>query len=356
MLKAMAIAALIAAAVSAHAEVTHPDCEQVGPDRYRITFALTADSHKVKIFSSEDADGAHGRKLLLETAENDVTVTASKPGERVYFFLVPDHGPAREVSIRRLPLEGTPNFRDLGGYETSDGRFVRWGKIYRSGVLTYLTEKDFAYLSHLGIRVVCDFRTDQENADAPETWIPGSDARHVHLPIGTDANKTLASQQFLEQKRTDAEVSEWMTRAYASFVIHSAPEYARVFAEMARDGLPVEYHCSAGKDRTGVFSALLLLALGVPKQAVLADYELTNRYLTEASLSKDSKAMSSASRMMANLTPEQRKALMAAKSEYLEGALHAIDAQFGSFDNYRRQALGVSDTDLETLKSKLLEK
>lgn len=358
MKKKLAIVGLMAAGALAHAEVTQPDCEQVGPDQYRITFALTGDSHKVKIFSSEDADGKRGRKLLQETESKDVTVSAGKRGARVYFFLEPDHGETREVSIRHLPLEGTPNFRDLGGYETTDGRFVRWGKIYRSGVLTYLTERDFAYLSPLGIRVVCDFRTDEENAEAPEKWLPGSDVRHVHLPIGTDASKTLAAQQSLAQKKSDAEISEWMAKTYASFVINSAPEFARVFAEMKRNELPLEYHCTAGKDRTGVFSALLLLALGVPEKTVEADYELTNRYLTDASLQPhgSGKAMASASRMMANLTPEQRKALMAAKSEYLEGALRAIDEKYGSFDNYRRQALGVSDSDLEALRSRLLVK
>jgi protein-tyrosine phosphatase len=358
MRKKLAIAGLMAAGVLAQAEVTQPVCEQVGPDQYRVTFTLTGDSHKVKIFSSEDADGKRGRKLLKETASSDVTVLAGKPGERVYFFLEPDHGGAREVSIRLIPLEGTPNFRDLGGYETTDGHFVRWGKIYRAGVLTYLTEKDFAYLGQLGIRVVCDFRTDEENTEAPEKWIPGSGVRQLHLPIGTDASKTLASQQFLTQKRSDAEVSEWMTKGYASFVIDSAPEYARVFAEMKRNELPIAYHCTGGKDRTGVFSALLLLALGVPEKTVAADYELTNRYLAVASQNPNGggKAMANASRMMANLTPEQRKALMAAKSEYLEGALRAIDEKYGSFDNYRRQALKVSDSDLETLRSKLLVK
>jgi len=358
MRKKLAMVGLMAAGVLAQAEVTQPACEQVGPDQYRITFTLTGDSHKVKIFSSTDADGKRERKLVQESESNDVTVSAGKPGERAYFFLEPDHGETREVSIRHIPLEGTPNFRDLGGYETNDGRFVRWGKIYRSGVLTYLTEKDFAYLNQLGIRVVCDFRTDEENTDEPEKWIPGSDARHLHLPIGTDASKTLASQKFLEQKRSDAEISEWMTKGYASFVIDSAPEYARVFAEMKRNEFPLEYHCTGGKDRTGVFSALLLLALGVPENTVVTDYELTNRYLTAASLQQhgNGKTTSSISRMMTNLTPEQRKALMAAKREYLEGALRAIDEKYGSFDNYRRQALGVSDNDLETLRSRLLVK
>jgi protein-tyrosine phosphatase len=107
--------------------------------------------------------GGKSLQPILKTSQTKVTVHAGKPGERMYFFLKPDHGKEREVSIRRLPLEGTPNFRDLSGYETVDGRFVQWGKVYRSGVLTYLTPADLAYLDRLGIQVVCDFRTAEEN-------------------------------------------------------------------------------------------------------------------------------------------------------------------------------------------------
>jgi protein-tyrosine phosphatase len=98
------------------------------------------------------------------------------------------------------------------------------------------------------------------------------------------------------------------------------------------------YPCSAAKDRTGVFSAFLLLSLGVPEDTVLADYGLTTHYLHE-NTEANRKMMGSAALGLSQMTPERREVLMAADPEYLKSTLRAIDAKYGSFDNYRRQAL-----------------
>ncbi len=356
----IAFAWLMAASALAHAAVTDLSCIQVASTQYRLSFSLTGDSHKVQIYSSTDPSGAKGMHLVQETSATQITVIAGKAGERIYFFLKPDHGEQREVSIRRLPLEGTPNFRDLGGYETADGHFVQWGKIYRSGVLTYLTPADFAYLNQLGIHVVCDFRTRQENTEAPERWIDDSPAKRISLPIGTDGNKdaTASLQALLATNPAPAQLTDWMRKTYANFAFASAPEYSQVFAQLKQDHLPLLYHCTAGRDRTGVFSALLLLALGVPERTVVADYALTDHYIFEVDGQPDPtrQATANISKMLTHLTPEQRKAMFAAGPEYLESTLRSISAQYGSFDNYRRQALGVSDSDLEELRSRLLTK
>jgi|ERR1700677_2418110 protein-tyrosine phosphatase len=133
-------------------------------------------------------------------------------GQRMYFFLKPDHGRGRKVSIRHIELQGTLNFRNIGGYETTDGRFVRWGLIYRTGVLTHLQPSDFTYLSQFGIRVVCDFRTHQENEQAAEEWIPDSVAARISLPIGTDDGKngTASFQQFIESHPDTAQFKQKM--------------------------------------------------------------------------------------------------------------------------------------------------
>jgi protein-tyrosine phosphatase len=348
---------LLTGQLTAHADVTNLTCIQTAPGAYTLSFSLTGESHKVKIFAGTDPTGAGDLQPILKTSSTTVSVHAGKPGERVYFFLKPDHGEQREVSIRRLPLVGSPNFRDLGGYETSDGRFVQWGKIYRSGVLSYLTPADLTYLSQLGVRVVCDFRTEQENQAAAEKWVSDAAVERINLPIGNDAGgHTLTSMQNLLAKNpTPAELRAWMTDTYRDFAFRAAPEYAKVFVQLKEDHLPLLYHCSAGKDRTGVFSALLLVTLGVPEDTVLADYALTTSYVRENS-EANRKMMAGAVPAISRLTPEQRDVLMAADPAYLRSTLRAIDAKYGSFDNYRRQALGVSDSDLETLRSRLLTK
>ena len=325
---------------------------QTAPTEYKLSYKLTGDSHAVEILASTDASGATGEQTVLKTSDTNVTVHAGKAGQRVYFFVKPDHGEQREVSIRHLSLEGTPNFRDLGGYETTDGRFVRWDKIYRSGVLTHLTAADFRYLGQLGVRVVCDFRTAQENASDPEVWIPGSDVEHVSLPIGTNDGSNTVMETFLASHPSPEEIKAWLTRLYGEFAFTNAAEYSKVFLQLKQDHLPLLYHCTAGKDRTGVFSALLLLTLGVPEKTVLEDYELTNKYLRDRLSSAASK------QMLARypVTPEQGRVLMSADPDYLESTLRQIEKKYGSFDNYRRTALGVSDGDVERLRARLLEK
>lgn len=354
-------AALLLLAVSAvaHADVTQPVCTQVGPNSYTISFTLTGDSKTVSISASSNPSGTTDRVPVLKTQQTEVTVTAGEPGQRMYFFLEPDHGRGREVSIRHIDLEGTPNFRDEGGYETTDGRFVRWGLIYRSGVLSKLTTKDFAYLSPLGVRVVCDFRTADENAVAPEIWVPGSDVEHVSVPIGTAGSKSVSSpmKQFLATNPTTEQTKAWLVKVYGGFAFTNAPEYAKVFEQLKQDHLPLLYHCSAGKDRTGVFSAFLLLTLGVPEETVLADYELTNKYLLNAiSPAASQKLLASSSPDLAHVSPEVMRALMAADPDYLRSTLGKINEKFGSFDSYRRSELGVSDADVEVLKARLLER
>jgi protein-tyrosine phosphatase len=354
MLRRLALVVLTAV-FAAHADVTNLNCVQTAPGEYQLSFSLTADTHKVEIFASADPTGNAGLQSVLETSHTRVTVHAGKPGERMYFFLKPDHGERREVSIRRLPLEGTPNFRDLGGYETTDGHFVQWGKIYRSGVLSYLTPSDLTYLSQLDVRVVCDFRTAQENQTAPEKWVAGGDVARISLPIGNDSSgHTLTSMQtMLARNPTPDQLRAWMTDTYSDFAFRAAPEYAKVFAQLKEDRVPLLYHCSAGKDRTGVFSAFLLLTLGVPEDTVLADYALTTNYLKEDTAA-NRKMLTNAAPAISHLTPEQRNVLMAADPAYLKSTLNAINTRYGSFANYRRQELGVSDSDVETLRSRLL--
>jgi len=184
----LSTALFLCVAAAACAEVVDLQCEQTASAEYKLTYRFTADTHSVDILASTDPFSEAASQKVVHTADTSITVRAGNAGQRMYFFIKPDHGSVREVSIRHLPLQGTPNFRDLGGYKTADGKFVRWGLLYRSGVLTQLTGQDFAYLTPLGIRVVCDFRTDEENKISPETWIPDAQVEHLHLPIGADAN------------------------------------------------------------------------------------------------------------------------------------------------------------------------
>jgi protein-tyrosine phosphatase len=182
---------------------------------------------------------------------------------------------------------------------------------------------------------------------------------HVSLPIGSDPDKKsndASVETLLAGDPSPEQLRERMKKTYGNFVFASAEQYATLFSRLEHDSLPLLYHCSAGKDRTGVFSALLLLTLGVPEKTALEDYALTNKYLLNGGQSEAIKKMSASAGdgFLSRLSPEQRNVLMAADPAYLESTLREIDTKYGSFDNYRRQALHVSDADLKELRAKLL--
>lgn len=349
---------LVFAANHAWGAIENPACTQTGPTTYKLNYTLTQPTHMVTIRSSTDPTGATGQVVLTTTDQSALSVTAGQPGQRMYFFLVPDQGQTREVSIRHLDLEGTPNFRDVGGYKTNDGRYVRWGLLYRSGVLTNLTPQDFNYLSQLDIHVVCDFRTAAENVDSPERWLESPSVTRVHYPIGGGSGgqgTSALTQGLLAGNPSPDQIRARMIAVYGDFAETYGPAYAQAFQQLKSDHLPLLYHCTAGKDRTGVFTALVLLALGVPESTILEDYSLTNSYLTAPpSSAAAQKTATAVSTLMRSFTPEQRQVLMAADPAYLTSTLKEIDTHYGSFDNYRKTVLGVSDEDRDALRAKLL--
>jgi protein-tyrosine phosphatase len=277
----------------------------------------------------------------------------------MYFLLKPDHGKVQEVSIRRLPLQGAINFRDLGGYATTDGLFVRWGRLYRSSELGHLTESDLGYLQQLKVRLICDFRTGEERKHLADRWPASPQADTASFPIGDGSGKNSASlqtlQRLLAQDPQPDRLRDEMTSLYREMAIDGAPEFSGAIREIANGHLPFVFHCTAGKDRTGIFSAILLRILGVPAGTVMSDYLLSNQYLlTPESVSRMQASLHAAMPNTPPLNPDAIHVLLGVDKAYLSAALAAIDEKYGSFDNYRRTALHLSDADVRLLRSQLL--
>lgn len=248
---------------------------------------------------------------------------------------------------RRIILEGAANFRDLGGYPTADGRHVRWKKIYRSGELSKLTAADYQRLSQLGIAVVCDFRRDSERSAAPTTWQGANPPTILNIPGAQAEPGGAAGVRPAADGTTPPGLSPLLVASYPTYPTALASSYRTTLHQLATGRGAVLYHCTAGKDRTGTFSAILLTMLGVPRTVVMEDYLLTNQYLaTSAQIEAFLARGRSRESAMTSLSVDR---------VYLESMFQAIDKEFGSFDEYRRKALGISDADLRALKAKLLE-
>ena len=350
---------LFAASVASCAEVADATVEQTSADRYHLAFRMEPADAPVSIFASHSPDHLEDAKPVLVAGASPVDLQLSGWTSRAYFHLKSAGGRIRVSSIRRLPVEGQNNFRDLGGYRTIDGRYVRWGRLYRSGQLANLTDRDYAYLQPLGIRLVCDVRSGDERTRQPTRW-PGDAPEFLLTPIGADANgrnnRTEELRRLLVDRAGPDQMRTFMKSVYPDMPSLAAPQFQRILTRLLSvEGASV-VHCSAGKDRTGIFSALLLLTLGVPRETVIEDYLLTNRYV----LAGDAIARTAVAyqKLLAldQVPPiETLRPIMSVERSYIESALESIDEHYGNFDEYRHKELHFSDDDVEKLRARYLE-
>ena len=238
------------------------------------------------------------------------------------------------TSERSLNLAGASNFRDLGGYHGRDGRQVRWRRLYRSDQLCGLTADDRGVLADLGLARTFDFRGVVERASAPYL-LPGV-VQH-HLPIEPTVAQSLQTLRTAGTGLTAQDAIGVMQQTYRSFVNDSSARFAELFRHLLADDAPLVFHCTAGKDRTGLAAALILHALGVPRTVVVEDFLLTNTlYRRPAAMSR-----SDAPRDVLDV-------LWRVRVEFLDAALEAVDAGYGGVDPYLEH-LGVGARERDRL-------
>ena len=266
--------------------------------------------------------------------------------------------PDARLQVNRLvALEGGRNFRDLGGYATRDGRHVRWGHLYRSGVMSYLTDADRLRLDGLGLRTLCDFRSPGERKREPTNWpAPGVQVLHWDYDFrNVSLRAVLADVTELTAETTH----RCMTELYRRLPTLFARPYADLFSKLAQRESPLVFHCAAGKDRTGLAAALILISLGVPRDSVLDDYMLTDSVVDlEASLFEHPRTSIGVGDEHAHLRRVDREArapLLQARPEYLQAAIDRIEGDHRSVEAYLREGLGVTDEMLRDIRDHLLE-
>jgi protein-tyrosine phosphatase len=272
---------------------------------------------------------------------------------RRYFALEAPDGRRFTVAERRIPLEKANNFRDLGGYRTRDGRRVRWGVLYRADSLHRLSDDDKIALSRLPLRRIIDFRDRQERSSRVSR-LPEPEPELVTIPVASEQFSATAIEQRIRNREV-ADIDFWklMEEGNREFVSDFEEEFSHFFTLLANpEATPTVFHCTAGKDRTGFAAAVVLLALGVPRETVIRDYLLTNLYTANAA----ERTLFLLRAYLFFQTPaEQLRPLFQAQRDFLEAALDEIDARWGSFDVYLREALGVPDERRDALRDLLLE-
>jgi protein-tyrosine phosphatase len=228
---------------------------------------------------------------------------------------------------RSIRLDGATNFRDLGGYRGIDGRPVRWRTLFRSDHLGELSAQDVGALRALQLGRVFDFRGVQERAALPDK-APGMQS--WSLPVEPTVFARI--QQLLQEGEpiTQPLMVATMEETYRDFVRNDTAQFSGLFAHLLDDATPLVFHCTAGKDRTGFAAAMILLALGISRDAVMEDYLLTNRCYRAPAAPPDARVPTAA-----------REVLWGVRAEFLAAALDVIDTDCGGVDAYLDSQLGM---------------
>lgn len=245
----------------------------------------------------------------------------------------------KDSPARHLALQGASNFRDLGGYKTIDGRTTRWRHIFRSNHLGQLTAADVEIVRALGVRSAFDFRGVEERTSG--VCVVNEIAVHS-LPIEPTVVAALRAE-LVAGTLTAAVALELMRESYRNYVRHNTHSFRMLFGHLLEDRAPLVIHCTAGKDRTGFASALILHALGVSEDVIAEDYLLTNRhYKRDATAATD-------------LPEDVRNAIGNVEASYLAAAFEAVGKEYGDLETYLRDGLKLGTAERTALKERYLQ-
>jgi protein-tyrosine phosphatase len=238
---------------------------------------------------------------------------------------------------RHLPLAGTYNVRDIGGYGTLDGRTTRWGILFRADGLHRLPPDAQRQLHGQGVKTVIDLRRSDELEAAPNVFADSSQVTYHHLSLLIDTPPVVVEnlRSLIETYRTILDERQEQVRTVLS-----------TFA--APDGLPGVVHCTAGKDRTGVIVALMLGLCGVPHDTIVADYALTATYLGEGFMEETRQRV-----LKRGFTWEHYQPLVTCPPENMAATLHHLDTTYGGFEAYADR-IGLAQEQVHRLRKALL--
>ncbi|MBO2449326.1 tyrosine-protein phosphatase [Actinomadura barringtoniae] len=257
----------------------------------------------------------------------------------------------RAAGVRVIRVNGANNVRDLGGYTAGNGRHVRYGLVYRSASLSKVTPAGVAALGRLRLSAAVDFRSQGEVSGDGTDRLPKG-VTPVAAPINP-ASTTLLSlpADLLKALLAENKAAGFMELSYRGFIHDPASrkQFAGALRRIAAGKGAVLYHCTAGKDRTGTMSAILLTTLGVNKKQVYADYLRSNRELAASNAAQLAKLKKY------GIDPALVSPLLTVQASYLDAAFDQIKRDYGTFDAFLGKGLGIDAATKAKLRHRLLK-
>ena len=242
--------------------------------------------------------------------------------------------------MRMQDIRKEHNFRELGGYVTENGRIVRHGQFYRSGPLGKMSAEELAFIESLGICHIFDFRSDTEVRELPDPEIHGAVYHQINALTDSEGNPVDFSPKAIDQADfSDQKGKDFLEIMYGNLPFTKA--YVDMFEAIKKKETPILFHCTAGKDRTGIAAVLILILLGVDEQTALDDYELTNDYRT-AAIERFLKKMEA----FIGENEELRHSLRGVEGvnrENAELSLQRIRDRYGDYETYFKARFGIDE-------------
>ncbi|RDD81838.1 protein-tyrosine-phosphatase [Dyella tabacisoli] len=233
------------------------------------------------------------------------------------------------------------NTRDLGGIVAANGQSVQKGRLFRSGNPGLATESDIQYLQKLNLEVVLDFRTAEEKSPKEQAF--AKRFNWVADPV-LSGDMSVNSMRSKIKTSTPEQMDMFMRQTYRDLPVKYQTQFT-AFLKLAEQNKTMLYHCTAGKDRTGFATLLLLSALGVDRDTIMANYLESNRY------NESYNQMTMSVMQAQNIDPKVLAQVLTVKKEYLQAAMQSIDEKYGGMDHYLRHTLGI---DVELLRKNYL--
>ncbi|MBU2647252.1 tyrosine-protein phosphatase [bacterium] len=330
--------------------ITDIRIERMDEHRVKIHWKTTLSHEPISIYQASSPRFAAPRKLINKTNQQYLIVEDPQGEKRNYYQLVAENTNGIWVGERCVAMAGTVNFRDLGGYRAINGKQTRWGRIFRGDSLQRATKTDLQLIKQMQIGLVFDFRRNEEVEKGPNRFPENHPLDYQHIPVTHGEFNFMNALERLKKNKSDSIRKETIIKGYIENAENFATTWGTVLKHLARvDCPPLFFHCTAGKDRTGICAALILSVLQIPREIIMSDYLLSNDCIQVVWQRVQTMIQEQ------GIDPEKLRPFFTAPEYAMTALLDHLETTYGSVINFVKTKADVSQETIDKMREKILE-